>query len=216
MTDKERIIMTDKERIINWVNNLTLYEKDYDTLLMLLQTNDKFFVRVMIELSKGNLILSDFETVIGGPAYDKIVENNFVINKKIQEDLEMILGANDALSGDNVELNKSIYEGLLVSPDKVELAEEVRDEILYDFFKNTPEANVLFRLHKDKLMDLFNKGTVDADFLSFYVGIPVIPINYTDIELTEEDKRFALSKKITLDEVKKIKSLSYYYKSKGE
>jgi hypothetical protein len=208
--------VTDKERIINWVNSLTLYEKDYDTLLMLLQTNDRFFVRVMIELSKGNLILSDFETVIGGPAYDSIVESNFVVSKKIQEDLELILGANDAIGWTNTELNKSIYEGLLVSPDKTELIEEVRDDELYDFFKNTPEASLLFRLHKDKMINLFNNGDVDADFLNLYVGIPVIPINYNDINLTEEDKLFALSKGISINEMKKIKSLSYYYKSKGE
>ena len=207
--------MTDKELIIKWIETRTLYEKDYDTLNMLLNTNDKFFVRVMTEIAKGNLQLSDFETVIGGPSYDKRMEENFILSEKMQKDLELILGANDAINRFDAVLNKAIYENLLVSSENVELVEEVLDDDIYNFFKYTPESSILFREHKAKLLQQYNSGVFDRGFLNRYIGVPIIPINYNDVVLTESDRLFALSKGISLNEVKKIKSLSYYYRSKG-
>ena len=46
--------------------------------------------------------------------------------------------------------------------------------------------------------------------------VPIIPINYKDVILTEDDKLWALSKGIDISEAKKIKSLSYYYRGRGE
>jgi hypothetical protein len=173
----------------------------------------------MTELAKGNLRLSDFETVIGGPSYDKKVEEGFVLAEKMRKDLEMILSANDALTSFDEKLNKSIYENLLVSSLHTDIIDEVVDEDIYNFFKHTPESSVLYRIHKQKLLDLYNSGPeegIDKNFLYQYVGVPIVPINYNDVLLTEDDKKFALSKGITLDEMKKIKSLSYYYRTRGE
>jgi hypothetical protein len=207
--------MTDKELIIKWIENITLYEKDYDTLNMLLNTNDKFFVRVMTEIAKGNLYLSDFETLIGGPSYDSKLRENFMLNEKMQEDLNLILSSNDAINGYNEAINKAINENLLVSPNNTDLVEEVMEEDIYNFFKHTPESSLLYRLHKQKLLDQYNSGVIDSGFLNKYIGVPIIPINYNDIVLTEDDKLFALSKGISLSEAKKIKSLSYYYRGRG-
>lgn len=204
--------MTDKELIIKYINNLTLYEKDYDTLNVLLNTNDRFFVRVMTEIAKGNLQLSDFETLIGGPSYDKVVKDKFILSEKLQEDLDLILGANDAVNNFNEGLNKSIYENLLVNSSRTALIEEVQDEEIYNFFKHTPESGLLFRIHKEKLLSQYNNGFISPSFLNQYIGVPIIPINYNDIVLTEDDKVFGLSKGLTIDKVKKIKSLSYYFR----
>jgi hypothetical protein len=185
---------------------------------MLLNTNDKFFVRAMTEIAKGNLRLSDFETLIGGYSYDEKLEEGFKLSKKMKEDLDLILSANDALTTFNESLNKSIYENLLVSSMKEELIEEVIDEDIYNFFKYTPESSMLYRIHKQKLLDLYNKGPeagLDKNFLYQYIGVPIIPINYNDVVLTESDKEFALSKGMSFSEMKKIKSLSYYYRGKG-
>lgn len=211
--------MTNKELVIKWINNLTIYEKDYDTLNMLLKTNDRFFVRAMTEIAKGNLHLSDFETLIGGYSYDEKLRENFELTEKMKSDLELVLAANDAVTSFDENLNKSIYENLLVSSLKEELIEEVIDEDIYNFFKYTPESSFLYRIHKQKLLDLYNAGPtegIDKNFLYQYTGVPIIPINYNDVILTEDDKKFALSKGISLGEMKKIKSLSYYYRGKGD
>lgn len=207
--------MTDKELIISWLENLTMYEKDYDTLNMLLQTNNKFFVRVMTELAKGNLHISDFETVIGGISYDKSNEERFQLSRKIEKDLDLILGANDSMNRFNASLNNLIYENLLVSGDRTDLIEEVVDEDVYNFFRHTPESSQLYRQHKNILLKLYNESKIDSAFLNRYIGVPIIPINYNDVILTEDDKHFALSKGITMEEVKKIKSITYYYRTKG-
>lgn len=211
--------MTNKELVIKWINSLTIYEKDYETLNMLLNTNDRFFVRAMTELAKGNLHLSDFETLIGGYSYDEKLKEGFELTKKMNSDLELILAANDAVNSFNENLNKSIYENLLVSSQKEELIEDVIDEDIYNFFKYTPESSFLYRKHKQKLLDFYNSGPtegIDKNFLFQYIGVPIIPINYNYVILTEDDKKFALSKGISLGEMKKIKSLSYYYRGKGE
>ena len=207
--------MTDKELIIKYINNTTLYEKDYDTLNMLYNTNNRFFVRVMTEIAKGNLYLSDFETLIGGPSYDSRIKSKFILSEKIQEDLDLILNANDAVTSFDQGLNTSIYENLIVSSGATALIEEVEDEEIYDFFKHTPESGLLFRIHKEKLLTQYVNGNVSPSLLNAYISVPIIPINYRDIILTEDDKLFGLSKGITMDEVKKIKSLSHYYRGKG-
>jgi hypothetical protein len=208
--------MTDKQLILKYIENITMYEKDYDTLNMLYNTNDRFFVRVMTEIAKGNLLLSDFESLIGGPSYDTVIEDKFILSAKVQEDLNMILEANDAVTSFDEGLNKSIYENLLVSTGREALMEEVQDEEVYNFFKHTPESSLLFRIHKEKLLAQYNSGNVSPFFLNAYIGVPIIPINYNDVILTEDDKLFALSKGIDINEAKKIKSLSYYYRGKGE
>jgi hypothetical protein len=48
--------------ILEKIDNLKLYEKDYDTLLNLLNNaDDKFFVKVLEEILNGNLYIQDFE-----------------------------------------------------------------------------------------------------------------------------------------------------------
>ena len=211
--------MTTKERIFKWIDDLVVYEFDYEILVKLINTNDKFFVRIMTELAEGNLLLDDFETLIGGPSFDKIVEDKFIQQQSIEEHLNLILTANDFISDEGA-INKEIAENFLldlntiVNPDQT-LLEEVTEEEIYSYFKNTPESSILSRINKDILLEQYYNGNIDKNFLNRYIGLPIVPIDYNNIILTEEDKQFALRKGISLNEVKKMKSLRYYYKAKG-
>lgn len=211
--------MTTKERIFKWIDDLVVYEFDYEILVKLINSNDKFFVRIMTELAEGNLLLDDFETLIGGKSFDKIVEDKFIQQQSIEEYLNLILTANDFIS-DQGAINKEIAENFLldlntiVNPDRT-LLEEVTEEEIYSYFKNTPESSILSRINKDILLEQYYNGNIDKNFLNRYIGLPIVPINYNNIVLTEEDKQFALRKGISLNEVKKMKSLRYYYKAKG-
>ena len=211
--------MTTKERIFKWIDDLVVYEFDYEILVKLINSNDKFFVRIMTELAEGNLLLDDFETLIGGKSFDKIVEDKFIQQQSIEEYLNLILTANDFIHDDG-KINKEIAENFLldlntiVNPDRT-LLEEVTEEEIYSFFKNTPESSILSRINKDILLEQYYNGNIDKNFLNRYIGLPIVPINYNNIILTEEDKQFALRKGISLNEVKKMKSLRYYYKAKG-
>lgn len=211
--------MTTKERIFKWIDDLVVYEFDYEILVKLINSNDKFFVRIMTELAEGNLLLDDFETLIGGASFDKIVQDKFIQQQSIEEYLNLILTANDFIS-DQGAINKEIAENFLldlntiVNPDRT-LLEEVTEEEIYSYFKNTPESSILSRINKDILLEQYYNGNIDKNFLNRYIGLPIVPINYNNIILTEEDKQFALRKGISLNEVKKMKSLRYYYKAKG-
>jgi len=211
--------MTTKERIFKWIDDLVVYEFDYEILVKLINTNDKFFVRIMTELAEGNLLLDDFETLIGGPSFDKIVEDKFIQQQSIEEHLNLILTANDFISDEGA-INKEIAENFLldlntiVNPDRT-LLEEVTEEEIYSYFKNTPESSILSRINKDILLEQYYNGNIDKNFLNRYIDLPIVPIDYNNIILTEEDKQFALRKGISLNEVKKMKSLRYYYKAKG-
>lgn len=211
--------MTTKERIFKWIDDLVVYEFDYEILVKLINTNDKFFVRIMTELAEGNLLLDDFETLIGGESFDKIVQDKFIQQQSIEEYLNLILTANDFIN-DQGAINKEIAENFLldlntiVNPDRT-LLEEVTEEEIYSYFKNTPESSILSRINKDILLEQYYIGNIDKNFLNRYIGLPIVPIDYNNIILTEEDKQFALRKGISLNEVKKMKSLRYYYKAKG-
>lgn len=211
--------MTTKERIFKWIDDLVVYEFDYEILVKLINTNDKFFVRIMTELAEGNLLLDDFETLIGGVSFDNIVKDKFIQQQSIEEYLNLILAANDFISDEGA-INKEIGENFLldlntiVNPDRT-LLEEVTDEEIYSYFNNTPESSILSRINKDILLEQYYNGNIDKNFLNRYIGLPIVPIDYSNIILTEEDKQFALRKGISLNEVKKMKSLRYYYKAKG-
>lgn len=211
--------MTTKERIFKWIDDLVVYEFDYEILVKLINTNDKFFVRIMTELAEGNLLLDDFETLIGGVSFDNIVKDKFIQQQSIEEYLNLILTANDFINDEGA-INKEIGENFLldlntiVNPDRT-LLEEVTEEEIYSYFKNTPESSILSRINKDILLEQYYNGTIDKNFLNRYIGLPIVPIDYNNIILTEEDKQFALRKGISLNEVKKMKSLRYYYKAKG-
>lgn len=211
--------MTTKERIFKWIDDLVVYEFDYEILVKLINSNDKFFVRIMTELAEGNLLLDDFETLIGGKSFDKIVEDKFIQQQSIEEYLNLILTANDFINDEGA-IHKETGENFLldlntiVNPDRT-LLEEVTEEEIYSYFKNTPESSILSRINKDILLEQYYNGNIDKNFLNRYIGLPIVPINYNNIILTEEDKQFALRKGISLNEVKKMKSLRYYYKAKG-
>lgn len=214
--------MTIKEFIIRWIDNLVIYEFDYDILLKILDTNDRFFIRIMTELALGNLKLDDFETLVGGDSFDIAVKNKFETNKKLEESLSLILQANQNLREDD-NINKQIFENLIIDTETYvdsektkNIMEDITDEEIYSYFKNNPESSMLDRLNKKKLLDLYYNGIIDKNFLNKYIDLPVIPINYNDIILSEEDKMFALRKGISHEELKKMKSLRYYYKAKGE
>jgi len=209
--------MTNKQLIVKWVRNIPMYEKNYDVLNMLLNnTNDRFFVRIMTELAKGNLELSDFETILGGPGYDDVLLEQFKRRDAIRADLELLLNANDAFNVYDEDLITSINENLFVNSNETNIVEEVKDEEIYNFFKNNPASSLLYRKHMNILLKQFNTRIIDRNFLNRYIGVPVIPINYNNIILTKEDKQSALRKGITIDEVKKLKSLSYYYRVRGD
>ncbi len=173
----------------------------------------------MTELAEGNLLLDDFETLIGGESFDNIVRDKFIQQQSIEEYLNLILTANDFINDEGA-INKEIAENFLldlntiVNPDRT-LLEEVTEEEIYSYFKNTPESSILSRINKDILLEQYYIGNIDKNFLNRYIGLPIVPINYNNIILTEEDKQFALRKGISLNEVKKMKSLRYYYKAKG-
>lgn len=213
--------MTLKQLIFKWIDDLVVYEYDYDILVKLLNTNDKFFVRIMTELALGNLILDDFETLIGGESFDTIVADKFETQIQVEEALNLILGANDFLNNP-MEVNKEVSENFIIDVntfvDEFEnktILEEVNEEEIYSYFKNNPESSILTRQHKAKLLDHYRDGDIDQNFLNRYINVPIVPINYNNVQLTEEDKKFALRKGIALSEVKKMKSLRYYYKAKS-
>ena len=61
----------------------------------------------MTELAEGNLLLDDFETLIGGASFDKIVQDKFIQQQSIEEYLNLILTANDFINDEGA-INKEI------------------------------------------------------------------------------------------------------------
>lgn len=212
--------MNEKDIIIRWISNLVIYEKDYETLNLLLEnTNNEFFIRIMSELAHGNILIEDLEPILGGEAYDKYISDELLNVQDIEEQLMLILNANDVLSPHELsdKYRKEIYENFIIlNEDNEDIIEEVSSEEIYSFFNNVPESSYLHRINKEKIRKLYEDGIINKNFLNIYLSVPIVPINYQNVILNNEEIKYAHSKDISINEMKKIKSLSLYYRSRGE
>lgn len=211
-----------KSEILNKIDSMILYEKDYDTIDKIMRTtSDKFFVKVLEEIFDGSLFLTDFENIFKDDSYSSIVTNNLEQQKKLREEVLRLLYFRKNILGEEFTVD-AINTGL-VNPGDVNVPDELRDlyneelddkrdAIISELFSSLPYDDDLTRASKLRLLNEYNQGRMDIEDLFLFNRSYIIPIDYNHQVITKEDQDFMKIYNLTDNDMRKIKSLSNFIK----
>lgn len=126
------------------VDEMEIYEKDYDTLLSLIKNaDDKFFTKAIEEIINGEVEIVDFEKVLPEKSYREIMELNLPKQEKMRRDMEKIseMRGNEFLRKNNIGIAR-FFAGN-DDTEKIEFYEReekiFRDKILYSMISARPD-----------------------------------------------------------------------------
>jgi hypothetical protein len=213
------------KQFLRKVDNMDIYERDYDTIIKLMNnTDDRFFVKVMEEVVNGNLFFSDFERVFQDDAYADILKTNLEAQAKLESDISRLIDFRknillESYANEAATTRMGMTQQFL--DDKYynfynEQSEKTVKELYYQLFNNTDNESEIVKAAKLRVYDtVFNQsGQLTKDDILFFKESQIIPIDASYQVLNQSDRNFMIEKNLTEDEMKKIKALSIFLKRK--
>jgi hypothetical protein len=206
------------------IDAMDIYEKDFDTILNLLNnTNDRFFVKVMEEVVNGNLFFSDFERVFQDESYAEILKTNLEAQKKLENDItklvefrrNILLESNYTNEAATTKIGMTQqFEGDQYKNFYSTQAQNTVKELYYQLFDSTESESDIVKAAKIKIYDTMfnNQGELTRDDMLFFKKSQILPIDFSYQILNRSDLNFMIKYSLTEDEMKKIKALSIFLK----
>jgi hypothetical protein len=206
------------------IDAMDIYEKDFDTILNLLNnTNDRFFVKVMEEVVNGNLFFSDFERVFQDESYAEILKTNLEAQKKLENDItklvefrrNILLESNYTNEAATTKIGMTQqFEGDQYKNFYSTQAQNTVKELYYQLFDSTESESDIVKAAKIKIYDTIfnNQGELTRDDMLFFKKSQILPIDFSYQILNRSDLNFMIKYSLTEDEMKKIKALSIFLK----
>ena len=77
-----------REEILDAIDELVIYEKDYDVIRLLDNTDDEFFVKIIEEVVNNNLYFSDFDRMFTDSRYGSIFRTEFRVRLNLEQKLK--------------------------------------------------------------------------------------------------------------------------------
>lgn len=122
-----------KDEILNEIDNLVIYEKDYPLIKSLIDTaDDKFTVAVLEEVIKGNLLWSDFEQILSKTDYTNLISETIPLQNKLEKQVKAIIELRQSIDGTNINLAELTQKTGFVPETDNSLYESVEEEERYD------------------------------------------------------------------------------------
>lgn len=230
-----------RDEMMEAVDKLVVYQKDYETLLLLLNNaDDRFFIKVLESIFNGELYLEDFERMFSDDAYANILEQNFKTQQALRREVARLLEYRNNILGevdytiDNIQgklaLIKSTVPPVIVAGENDynttdnykefynTAAGEVRADLIYQLLYSSEKDPYIVREAKLKLLEQFTDPTsgITEDDLLLFTDSLIIPLSYNYQVLNQSDNEFMLENRITEQEMKKIKALSIFLRTKNE
>jgi DNA mismatch repair ATPase MutS len=211
-----------KQQMLQAIDNMKIYEKDYNTLLNLLENaDDAFFVKVLEEIFKGNLYISDFELIFSDPGYIEMLKNNIENQEELKKEIDRLVDYRKNILKENYSNNPLTTEIGIEKPSELNvdiynfynnIVDETRDDLIYQMLETSNiEASTRYRLLQ--AINDPNSGITKEDILLFKNEY-IIPIDHRYQILTNVDKDFMIKNNISEEQMKKIKSLSIFMRRK--
>jgi len=198
-----------RDEILNKIDNMIIYEKDFVTLNNLVTyCSPKLFTKILEEVFLGNLYISDFDSIFTSELNKKV--NTEIIRQKDIEDRMYNLIALRKEIDKNSNFKSNIAIAIEHSQYDTEVDFEKRN-IISELF-NDGEDDVTERTIKEAL---YNKIIQDPKKFLLSRDNYLVPISYHDIVLDSYDYEFMMQNSITEEEMKKMKSLSLFLTNRG-
>ena len=158
-----------KNELIQAINGMTIYKRDYDTISNLLSiTSDELFTKIVEEVVNGTLYWSDFETFLAETEYPDIVEDNLKIQDKLWKSINRIIEIKRSLNED-YQYGPDLYGVALIksidNPDEInkvydEEYRKYRDTVLYELSKVYPNDSSLVKAFKVRFYNAIRNGEI--------------------------------------------------------
>jgi hypothetical protein len=205
-----------KEELLRRIDELTIYDKDFDTIVSLMNNSDpRLFVKIIEEVVNGNLKFSDFERVFNDKSYSDILAKNLEVQHNLRNEILRTIDYRKNILGENYDLDyKNGMVGVPVQYADSSLLNfyntikaEDTAELAYQLFDVRSTDDDLLQAIKAKL---YSTVSGNEDKLLFYANQYIVPIDPSYQVINYSDEIFMTDNNITEDQMKKIKALSIY------
>jgi len=211
-----------KQEILRKIDELVIYEKDYDTIRFLLNnTTDEFFVKVIEEVLLGNLFFSDFERIFPSGTYETIIKQNLETQDKLRKEIERTIAFRREF-GENSNYTidlKNTRLGVFLPDEGTDIYNFYQDEKnnvinnqIYELLETIPTDNDVVRTVKFKIYQALEEGKINKEDFLLFAKDYIVPISFENQVLDKTDIDFMVQNNLTQEQVKKIKSLSLFIK----
>lgn len=137
--------------ILHKVDKMEIHERDYDTIKMLLKnTDEELFTKILEEVLLGNLYWSDFERYLANTNYPKLLRESIKSQMEMNSELSKLKALRMSIidgEGDADKQNIAIKSGVLYD-DEFSL---FKDKIIYELTKIDKNDTALTIVYKYKL-----------------------------------------------------------------
>jgi hypothetical protein len=213
--------MTKKE-FIDKINIFPIYNKDYDTLNFLMNNLEpKLFVKIMEELVKGNLFVSDFERIFLDTEYSSVLKNNLEKQAELDGLMSKIVDFRQVILNDPTffldPTTSTIGIRRVNNPDDPgydlynEQYERTRNRLINEMFSAMPNDSEVVKAVKLRIYSLIsnnqNSGFSFDDLLLFAKSY-ILPLSIENEILDVYDYEFIYANNISELDMKKIKVLT--------
>jgi hypothetical protein len=210
-----------KQEMLTKIDGLVIYQKDYDVIRVLLNnTSDEFFVKVIEEILLGNLYFSDFERIFPSGTYETIIKQNLESQDKLRKEIERTIAFRREVENANYNIDlKNTKLGVFLPDEGSELYdfyEEERVNVInnqiYELLETIPTDNDLVRTAKFKIYEALENGDISKEDFLLFAKDYIVPISFEHQVLDKSDINFMIENNLTEEQVKKIKALSLFIK----
>jgi hypothetical protein len=210
-----------KQKMLTKIDGLVIYQKDYDVIRVLLNnTSDEFFVKVIEEILLGNLYFSDFERIFPSGTYETIIKQNLESQDKLRREIERTIAFRREVENANYNIDlKNTKLGVFLPDEGSELYDfyeeervNVIDNQIYELLETIPTDNDLVRTAKFKIYEALKNGDISKEDFLLFAKDYIVPISFEHQVLDKSDINFMIENNLTEEQVKKIKALSLFIK----
>ena len=155
--------------LLDAVDEMELYKKDYDVIQTLLDTgDDEFFVKMLEEVLMGNLYWSDFEHNLANTNYPEILKDQLKSQAKLNDYVRKIIFLRKSIDSEYEYDNSIMSLGLVnqygVNEKTKEFYQEefmkIRGNLLYDLTESNPNDTVLEMAFKTRIYNALRNGEI--------------------------------------------------------
>jgi hypothetical protein len=210
-----------KQEMLTKIDGLVIYQKDYDVIRVLLNnTSDEFFVKVIEEILLGNLYFSDFERIFPSGTYETIIKQNLESQDNLRREIERTIAFRREVENSNYNIDlKNTKLGVFLPDEGSELYDfyeeervNVIDNQIYELLETIPTDNDLVRTAKFKIYEALKNGDISKEDFLLFAKDYIVPISFEHQVLDKSDINFMIENNLTEEQVKKIKALSLFIK----
>lgn len=200
-----------RQELLSNIDNMIIYEKDYDTLSKLVKyCSPRLFTKIMEEVFLDNLYISDFDSVFPDDISDGI-SKEVVRQADIENRYYNLLALRQ-----QIDSNSNFRNEIAISSNDANYSRELENakkNLISELFEKSQNDDASLRQVKEIL---YEKLMSNPENFLFSRDDYLVPISFNDITLDSYDLEFQIKSGITEDEMKKIKALSLYLMKSGD